>query len=257
MTMTMLKDQAAAARLAIAELEKRSQDEAEQTAIATAQSRAKLAGDVIAEAMNVSDELRGLGVKVSSLPQARLKDATDCRTTLRRTATAVANPDRSLTSLLNGPSTQKALKQGEDIARSFATTLVASVERYRATLRPSDLDRPVPNLQDHMSTVLALRGVKLQLEASTPTIGGMPMADMPSQLRSLPESCRLLRAAADTWLELRPSVDSRVAALPRPVQRFLEAAAREGGAEWSLITPEVRTWLDESDHGNPYKVCLR
>lgn len=243
---TVLKDQAAAARLAIAESDRRSKNEAELAAIAAARNRAKTATELIAQAFSVRSTLADHAVVVPPLAAHRRKEAGDGRTGLRRAATQLTDPDRQLTGLLNGQSVQSALKQAEDLAKALTSSAQAAVEERRKALRPDGLDSPVPDIPGHASIVFKLRTAKARLEEAVIAVA----------LSALPERLRRLEEAADTWRALRPILDAHIAALPPAIQRFFQAAATEAGAPWSLVTPEVRSWLDEPDRRDQYRVRL-
>ena len=245
MTTTVLKDQAAATRLAIAELEERSREQAERTAIATALSRARNASDSIALALVVRQELSDAGAALSSISSSRRKDAAEGRTGLRRAATLLADPSRQLTALLNGQSVQNSLKHAEEVCRALESTLRAAVEAQRVALRPADLERPIPEVPGHSRTVFTLRRAKdLLIE---------PVQNVPLPL--LPQRLTDLRDAATNWQQLRPQLDAEVEALAPALRLFVEAATSENGASWALVVDEVRNWLDEG-HGESYRVTL-
>lgn len=243
---SVLKDQAAAARLAIAESDRRSKNQAELAAIAAARVRAKSAADLIAQALSVRESLAQHSVVPQRLPASRRKAAAEGRTALRRAATQLTDPDRQLTNLLNGQSVQGALKQAEDLAKALTSSAQAAVEERRKALLPGDLDRPVPDIPGQPGIVLRLRRAKTRLEEA---VVAVPLSDLSERLQRLEE-------AAETWRTLRPTLDAEVAALPPAIQRFFQAAATEAGASWSLVTPEVRDWLDEPGRGEQYRVAL-
>ena len=243
---SVFKEKATALRLALSDWDQRSKNEAEVAAIAGARNRAVAAGDAIERNLSVRSALEARGVVVSGLPAPRRKDAGEGRTALRRVATQLADPDRPVTSLLNGSSVQSALKQAEDLSRVLASAAQAGVEQRRRTLRPDDLDAPVPDLPGQIPVSSKLRLAKARLEEP---VVGVAVPDLLDRLQSL-------EAAADIWRRLRPELDAHVAGLPLAVQRFFQAAATDEGATWSLVTAEVRSWLDEPGRGEQYRVRL-
>jgi hypothetical protein len=244
MNNSSLSSRASAALFRLAEAEQRAQDAAEVSAIENARARADRAGKVLAEAMSARTRLVEQGVAVAPLALPKRKEASDSRRALRTAAAAFSDPEIQLTNRLNGESVQKGLKRAESVGSALVRALNTAVESERVRLRPSGLDSPIPDVPGKESIVVKLTNLKRTLDAP---VDNVTPDDLPQLLEKM-------RRAAETWTNLRPTLAAEIDRLPAAVQAFVHAAGTDDGAPWSLLTSEVRMWLDVEGRGEAYRV---
>jgi hypothetical protein len=239
-----LQSRATAALLRLAALDQKQQTDAETSAIENARSRAEATLGMLDDAVATAEALVGLSVPLVPLDARRRKDAAESRRALRTAAAAFLDPDTPLTNRLNGTSVQGALKQAQEVAAALGKLLNASVEAERVRLRPADMDNPVPDVPNKMSVYVKVKAAQRTLETS---VENRVVSDLAAVVRHLRES-------AGVWADLRPELEAAIAELPTEVRRFVETASGEEGVAWAELTPAVRAWLDEGDHGETYRV---
>jgi hypothetical protein len=239
-----LQTRAATALLRLAALDQKHQNDAETSAIENASSRAETILGSLNDAVAATGELVALKIPPIPLDKRKRKDAADSRRALRTAAAAFLDPDTPLTNRLNGDSVQGALKQAQEVAKAVEKNLNATVDAERLRLGPPDIAKPVPDVPNKFSVYRKVKEAQRVLE--TP-VENRAVSDLVAVLRQLRES-------AGVWSQLRPELDAAIAELPSEVRRFVEAASCEDGVAWVALTPAVRNWLDEGDHGETYKV---
>ena len=239
-----LQARSTAALLRLAALDQKQQSDAETSAIENARSRAEATLGLLDDAIATAEALVEMSVPLVPLDERRRTDAADSRRALRTAAAAFLEPDKPLTKRLNGTSVQGALKQAQEVAAAINKLLNASVDAERLRLRPADIDKPVPDVPNKMSVFVKVKAAQKALETS---VENRAVSDLAALVRHLRES-------AGVWAELRPELEAAIAELPTEVRRFVEAASGEEGVAWAELTPAVRVWLDEGDHGETYRV---
>lgn len=235
---------AANALLNLDRLVEKDRSEEETRAITTARDRATATTLRLRGLQDRRTALVSLGLSVAPLAPTRRKSAGDARTALRSAASALTKVGSDVTSRLNGPGVQNALKQGEELAAVLESALIASANAERLRLRPDGLDDALPNVPGKYSLNARLERLRHRLNVSVSS------ADLPT----IQETIETIRQARSDWDQLRPGLDAAIGVLPLAVQRFLSAAHNDEGAPWALITDEVRAWLDEGDNARSLRM---
>ena len=236
-----LADRANQALLALADRADRKKAEAELTAITMACNRAETLTTRLVTCAGIGTELSAHGVKhvwPNTPPQA-----VKAIPNLRRTATQAADPDQDLADRLRGGAVQDALKAAETTVKLVEQALIRSADSERSRLAPEDLDRPVAAMPGSESLQARIRKIRTSL--SQPFAGSVD---------DIPAAVVRWRQYATEWTGVRDEVSRRLADLPAEIKAFVQAAADDRGAPWSMITPAVRDWLDTDGHGDGYEV---
>jgi len=69
------------------------------------------------------------------------------------------------------------------------------------------------------------------------------------------DKLRDFNAALSEWDELQPELAEAQKRMEPAIKEFLRAVRT--GVSWSLITPEIRAWLDQEGNGALFKVVRR
>lgn len=236
-----LAQRATEALLALAARASQQKSANEIAAIANACKRAE---DTCAELQIVAETAtefakRGVPYSLPALSQA----ASRVPATLRAAATRALDLEEDLTGRLRGDGVQKALKAAETLIKQSKQALQQAAEDERRRVMPQGSDRLISSMPGNESIQVTARKIQATLQQSA----SAHIADLPSAIDRW-------RDAASRWEELSRELDRAVAALPPEIKAFVEAAASEHGAAWSLLTPSVREWLDTDDHGEGYTV---
>jgi hypothetical protein len=216
--------------------------ETELAAINAASDRAEKAAAALEAIADTAAEFtnRGLSCTLPSLPPAASKAVTN----LRAAATRVRDSDQTddLTGRLKGSAVQDALKAAENLAKASIQVLRNAAEAERVRLADGK-DRPITNLPGRES--LQVQAKRIQATLRQPASG--TTADLLAAIDKW-------REAADGWDDVIRELERAVSELPEEIQAFVEAAASDDGAGWSLVTSTVRDWLDTSDNGDGYRM---
>jgi hypothetical protein len=236
-----LANRANQALLALADRADRKKTEAELSVIAAVCNRAEALAASLAACTRIDAQLtsRDVGHVRPSAPRLVVKAIPN----LRRTATQAADPDQDLTERLRSGAVQDALKVAETTVKHLEDALIRAADAERVRLRPDDLDRPIATMPGHES--LQARTRKIQMSLSQTFTG---------PIDGVPAIVDRWRQHASDWGSVRDEVSRRLAELPAEIKAFVEAAASESGAPWSMVTPAVREWLDTDGHGEGYEV---
>jgi hypothetical protein len=239
--LSSLAERANQALLALADRADRKKTEAELAAITAACTRAEALTVRLVACTRIDAELASRGVSHArpSVPPPAAKAIPN----LRRTATQAADPGQDLTERLRGGAVQDALKAAATTAKHLEQALIRTAETERVRLTPDDLDRPIATMPGNESLQARIR--KIQTSLSQPFTGPV------DQVAAVVDRWRQY---AGEWEGVRGEVSRRLAELPLEIKAFVEAAASEGGAPWSMVTSEVREWLDADGHGDGYEV---
>jgi hypothetical protein len=236
-----LFERANQALLALADRADRKKTEAELNAITTACTRAEVLTARLVSCTRTDTELASRGVEHVRPPAPA--SAVKAIPNLRRTATQAADPGQDLTERLRGGAIQDALKGAETTAKLLEQALIRTAEAERVRLTPDDLDRPTATMPGHESLQYRISKIKLSLSR---TFSG--------PVEEIPPAVDQWRRYAALWEEAREEINQRLAELPPEIKAFVQAAAGESGAPWSMATAAVREWLDSDGHGDGYGV---
>jgi hypothetical protein len=235
-----LAQRAQAGLLALAEAASQQRSDDERRAVQAACERAEKATNALAEIARIADDLRVRGLTVMLPPFARGKHLAN----LRRTATQIVNGEVSddLANRLKGPAIQDALKSAESLIKSRENVLrsVAEAERTRID---ADGQKPIPSLPGRESLQTQAKNARAALARRGP----LAVAD-------LPEAVDRWRRAAEDLRVAAAETEQALTVLPIDIREFIAAAVSESGADWSLLTPAVRAWLDTDGNGDGYWV---
>ncbi|MFG2056893.1 hypothetical protein ACGFI9_23015 [Micromonospora sp. NPDC048930] len=236
-----LADRANQTLLALADRADRKKTEAELTAITVACNRAETLVASLKACLRIGEQISSLDVEY--VRPALSPAAAKAIPNLRRAATEATNPDRELAERLRGGAVQEALKAAETTAAHLERALTRAAAEEQRRLAPADLGRPIPAMPGHESLQYRISRIKLSL--SRPYNGTAQEA---------PAAIEQWRRDSAAWEEVRAEIDRRLAELPSEIKAFVEAAAGDNGAPWSLVTPAVRLWLDRDGNGEGYGV---
>ena len=238
-----LTERAREASRRLGDMEDQQKTANETGAITLATKRAEELAVRLRSSATIASDLEALSVKTN--PPVFGPSVAKAIRHLRTTATVADDPGQSLTERLRGSAVQDALKAAENAAKSIEQALINAADTERLSLKPSDLDSPVaalPGSESIQPKILRLRTIFSDRFKRDP-------------FASLPETVKRWHTAAAEWKTLREGLEMSVAQLHPEIKAFVEAAASENGAQWSLLTPQVREWLDTDDNGEGYKVC--
>jgi hypothetical protein len=235
---------AAAATLNLERLIEKGRGDAENRAIITVRDRATASASILTALLARRSGLQDLGVATPTLASANRKAAADSRAALRAAATALTKLDTEVTNRLNGDGVQQALKGSESLRVAIEKLLVQALDNERRRLKPKQLDEPIPSVSGSIS--LATRLERLRNLLNAPMTTG-DIADAEATIVKL-------REARSDWDEGRPSLDVAVQQLPKALRDFIAASNKPDGAPFSMLTAEVRAWLDDPRNGQGYRV---
>lgn len=239
---SMLAQRATDALLALTAREIQQKSEAEVIAILSACDRAEKAAAALQAIAETSAELtrRGVAHKLPTLPSAAGRSSAQ----LRAAATRVLTSDQSedLTGRLKGAAVQDALKAAENLVKASEQVLRRAADEQRVRLAEGS-DRPVAALPGRES--VQAQALRIQSALKQPASGN---------ISDLPAAIDRWEAAAQAWQQVILDLEHAVSELPAEIKAFVEAAATEAGAAWSLVTLAVRDWLDTNDNGDGYGV---
>ncbi|MEU4368895.1 hypothetical protein [Micromonospora chersina] len=236
-----LAERANQALLALADRADQKRTEAERSAIATACSRAERLTARLAACARIGAQLESIDVEYvrPRVPQPAVKAIPY----LRRVATQTADPGQELTERLRGAAVQGALEAAETLAKLFEQALIRAADAERTRVTPADLDLPIPTMPGQESLQARISRIKTSL--SRPFAG--PIDDVSGVLERW-------RKDAAQWEDVRDEIGQLLAELPEEIKAFVEAAATDSGAPWSMVTVAVREWLDNDGRGDGYGV---
>lgn len=224
--------------LALTAMASRHKSEDEERVINAACDQAEKYTRALDEIARTADELTTRGLDVTLPPFPRGNHITNLRATATRLLTLDASD--GLANRLRQPTVQDALRAAESLVKKRETLLrnVAEAERVRLA---QDAQGPITSLPGRESLQAQAKRVQSALaKAAPPTVA------------DLPEAVDRWRSAAAEWKQTTEEIDRAVTELPIELRAFIEAAASDAGADWSLLTPEVRAWLDTASNGDGY-----
>jgi hypothetical protein len=229
------------ALLALTARASQQKSEAELAAITAACDRAEKAAAALQAIADTAAEFtrRDVPYALPSLPPAAGKSIPN----LRAAATRVRDSDQNedLTGRLKGGAVQDALKAAENLVKTSELVLRRAAESERIRLAEGS-DRPVTSLPGRES--VQAQAVRIQATLRQQAAG--------ANIDELPAAIDRWRAAARAWKQVIHDLEQAVSELPTDIKAFVKAAATDGGAAWSLVTPAVRDWLDTDENGNGY-----
>lgn len=239
-TRMTLAQRAEAGLLALAEAVSQQRSDDEERAVLAACERAEKSTNALAEITRIAGELAVRGLTVALPPFARGKHPAN----LRRTATYVLTGEVSddLANRLKGPAVQDALKAAENLVKSRENVLRSAAEAERTRLDAGG-QRSIPSLPGRESLQTQAKNARAALAKRGP-----------AAVAELPDAIDGWRRAAEDLKVSIAETEQAVTDLPLDIRVFIEAAVSESGADWSLLTPAVRAWLDTDGNGDGYWV---
>jgi len=235
-----LAQRAEAALLALTARAKQQKSEAELTAIAAARDRAEKAAAAMQAIADTAAEFtkRDVPHTLPSLPPASGRSIANLRAAATRIRDADQNED--LTGRLKGDAVQDALKAAENLAKNSEQALRRAAEAERLRLAEGS-DRSVTSLPGREST----QAQALRIQTALKQQAGPNISDLPIAIDRW-------KTNAQAWQQVIRDLEQAVSELPAEIKAFVEAAATDSGAAWSLVTLAVRDWLDTNDNGDGY-----
>ncbi|MFC7279242.1 hypothetical protein ACFQS1_35220 [Paractinoplanes rhizophilus] len=236
-----LAGRATQALLALADQADRKKTEVERNAISIACNRAEALTVRLTKCSDIDAELvaRGVAHTRPAIPTHVTRSITN----LRRVATQATDPSQDLTERLRTGAVQDSLSSAETIAKNFEQSLQKAGNAEQKHLRPDGIDQPIATMPGSES--LQVRISRIQAAWSHPFTG---------PIEQLPAAVDGWRQHASDWEDIQHELTRRLASLPPEIKTFIEAAASDAGAPWSLVTATVREWLDTDGRGDGYGV---
>lgn len=236
-----LAERARSARMALHDLRDQRAHESEQVAIETA---GRIVEDLLRQFTDLATceaALRDLdvGVVAPKLPA----DLSTARSHLRRLATDMENPKTSLSDRLKNPSQTRAIQTVKSVIQARKQALHAAVEQERTRLRPTGLTQDLVGIPGRERLSVAVTSIRRTFDER---IAAKNVDALPSYVESL-------RANATRWTGIAAELEEFIQTLQPEIRDFLTAANAQG-ANWELVTPRVRDWLDDGNHGDGFKV---
>lgn len=239
-TRPTLAQRAEDALLALSTMATQRRSEAEEAAITAASDRAEKAAAALDQIADAAAEfrLRSVAHTLPSLPPTAGRAVANLRTAA--TKVRDSDQDEDLTARLKSAGVQDALKAAETLVKACETALrkATDVERLRLA-------------EGSQGSVTSLPG-RERLQTTATRIQTILRQPAGANVVELPGAIDRWRAAANEWKQVIEELDTAVSELPPDIKAFVEAAASEHGAVWSLMTPDVRVWLDTGGNGDGY-----
>ena len=196
------------------------------------------------------------GLKIPSLAKNRVESATKAKAAARRTATTLENPDQGpqdIVGILNGKGVQeKALGEGETIAKALAQGVETALEDERQALLPKNLQDQIPEVPQaggyklHRNLQRAREALETAVSV-TPTV----LADGPEPIR---DARTARKSAAEAWEKNHSALDELLEKEDPEVRKFFREASSEDGASLSRLTDKVSKRLKKDGLTDSYRI---
>lgn len=233
----------------LAQVEAQEADQQARMDVERARARASRSRVALEDSLGLIPVLAEHGVTLSRGPGTGVPDLVKAKAALRSTATAIVGaPVSDVASRTRSPSVNSALETAEKLAKSLLADLNRSVDRMRQKILPEGIEQAIvvyPGASDALAVKLRRIQSRLQLK-----VDGLSASLLEQRFREM-------IADAASWAADRPRLDSSLEGQHPEVREFLRQAVTEKGAPWHLITPEVRTWLSDSENTVNLSVVLR
>jgi hypothetical protein len=239
-SITMLADEV---RLGLADLSAVAKDDEFARAMGNVHERAREALRRIEAAKRYRAALRAERLDVGMLAPGERKACETGRQTARRVATQLLSQEGKRSGLLTGEAIEQALGAATTAWKTIVVRSNQAVAAEQARLRPTGLDQPVPDVPGAQRLRVELQRHQQKLQGS---VGVLPEKLLELAAGDEARELRELRAAAEKWKELHAQLLEGLQQQPLEVQRFIRAASSEAGAPLSLLTKEIRDWLEQA-----------
>jgi len=192
----------------------------------------------------VETEARAAGLEPDELRRRDRDAASRARTALRTTATKLRDPNNDVGGLVTTRTLVEAIEAAESIVSRRSAALESAFVAYVRDHRPSGLSDVVTDGLEPFS--LAAKVARLQHALSID--GGV-------QVQNVVEKFKEFGALLAEWENLQPELVEAQKRMAPGLRDFLREA--RAGVPWHLITPEIRSWLDEEGNADAFLVVRR
>ena len=205
-------------------------------------------------ALEINRLLSEDGLKIPSLAKNRVELATKAKTAARKTATILEKPGQGpqeIVGILNGKGVQeKALVEGETVAKALAQGVETALEGERPGLLPKNLHDQITEVPDGFKLHRALVKAREVLVVA--------VSVTPTDLAAGPEPIRDARTArkleAEAWEKNHSALDELLEKEDPEIQKFFREASSSDGASLSLLTDKVSKRLKKDDLTDNYRI---
>jgi hypothetical protein len=217
-------------------------EEANQTLL-----RVKTAVDEVSIQHSVVSKLDNVPIKIRPVGPRLATSIGKATTALRRTSTALKDPEREVRRLLTTASMNSAIVDTERLLSDRETAIFAAFNEFKTAIQPEDLR--VVQADGLQPLSLSVKVKRLQQAFNSPA---------PTSIKDVPEAVSKLQTAVSDWATLKAEVVEAQQRVPPVLQSFFKKLdGPQGHVGWHEIQDEVRSWLDDGVNGNDYIVVRR
>ena len=255
--MSGLVERANEIEIALGDLKRKEADaELSRTLVETSARVARLISQ-LQGAFEINRLLSEDGLEIPRLAKNRVESATKAKSNARKTATNLEKPDQGgqeIVGILNGKGVQdRALGEGETIAKALAQGVETALEDERQALLPENIQAPIPDvpggLRFHRALVKA-HGVLAAKVSVTPT-------DLAAGPKPVRDGRNARKLAATAWQKNHSDLDELLEKEDPEIQKFFREASSPDGAPLSGFTDKVSKRLKKDGLTDSYRIHFR
>ena len=252
--MSGLVERANVIEIALGDLKRNEADaDLDRTVVETSARVARLISQ-LQGAFEINRLLSEDGLKIPSLAKNRVESATKAKAAARRTATTLENPDQGpqdIVGILNGKGVQeKALGEGETVAKALAKGVETALEDERQALLPDNIQAQIADVPNGFRLRRALLKAHEVLSASV-SVTPSDLADGPEPIR---DARTARKSAAEAWRKNYSDLDELIEREDPEIQKFFREASSEDGASLSRLTDKVSKRLKKDGLTDSYRI---
>ena len=197
------------------------------------------------------------GLKIPRLAKNRVESAMKAKANARKTATNLEKPDQGgqeIVGILNGKGVQdRALGEGETIAKALAQGVENALEGERQALLPKNLQDQIPDVPNGFKLHRALLKAHDVLSAKVSVLP-TDLADGPEPIR---DARTARKKAAKAWQKNYLDLDALLQKEDPEIQKFFRQASSPEGAPLGGFTDKVSKRLKKEDLTDSYRIHFR
>ena len=197
------------------------------------------------------------GLKIPRLAKNRVESAMKAKANARKTATNLEKPDQGgqeIVGILNGKGVQdRALGEGETIAKALAQGVENALEGERQALLPKNLQDQIPDVPNGFKLHRALLKAHDVLSAKVSVLP-TDLADGPEPIR---DARTARKKAAKAWEKNYLDLVELIEKEDPEIQQFFREASSPEGASLSGLTDKVSKRLKKDDLTDSYRIHFR
>ncbi len=197
------------------------------------------------------------GLKIPRLAKNRVESAMKAKANARKTATNLEKPDQGgqeIVGILNGKGVQdRALGEGETIAKALAQGVENALEGERQALLPKNLQDQIPDVPNGFKLHRALLKAHDVLSAKVSVLP-TDLADGPEPIR---DARTARKKAAKAWEKNYLDLVELIEKEDPEIQKFFRQASSPEGAPLGGFTDKVSKRLKKEDLTDSYRIHFR